>query len=157
MVARGLEANDEARQRGTTHNVLCQHGHQDGLRCGTTKHIAKIMGDHDVHGWIAAASLREMAGLEGQGKFESVESTFSVLKIATQILGNVESEWVKTAKDNKHTNTRVHKIKKKHFKILGFSFNDAGRTLDCIEERMQNADKAWWSDVKIYRSKRRAE
>ena len=27
------------------------------------KHIAKIMGDHDVHGWIVAASLREMAGL----------------------------------------------------------------------------------------------
>ena len=123
------------------------------------KHIAKIMGDHDVHGWIAAASLREMAGLEGQGKFESVESTFSVLKIATQILGNVEPEWVKKkwlcpwkpAKDNKHTNRRVHKTKKL-FKILGFSFNHAGRTLDCLEERMQNADKAWWSDVKIYRS-----
>ena len=37
VVARGLEANDEARQRDTTHNVLGQHGHQDGLRCGTTK------------------------------------------------------------------------------------------------------------------------
>ena len=34
-----------------------------------------------------------------------------------------------------------------------YTFNQAGRTLDCIEERMQNADKAWWSDVKIYRSK----
>ena len=42
---------------------------------------------------------------------------------------------------------------KKHFKILVYTFNQAGRTLDCIEERMQNADKSWWSDVKIYRSK----
>ena len=56
------------------------------------------MGDHDVHGWIVAASLREMAGLEGQGMFESVESTFSVLKISMQILGNVEPEWVKKKK-----------------------------------------------------------
>ena len=37
VVARGLEANDETRQRDTTHNVPGQHGHQDGFRCGTTK------------------------------------------------------------------------------------------------------------------------
>ena len=46
------------------------------------KHIAKIMQDHDVHGWIfhgwiIAALLREMAGfLERLAYFESVESTF---------------------------------------------------------------------------------
>ena len=28
------------------------------------KHIAKIMGDQEVHGWIAAALLRVMAGLK---------------------------------------------------------------------------------------------
>ena len=39
-------------------------------------HIAKLMEDH-VRGWIVAASLREMAGLEGQATFESVEGTFS--------------------------------------------------------------------------------
>ena len=42
------------------------------------------MEDHDVHGWIVAASLRWMAGLEGQAKFESVESTFSFAKCIRQ-------------------------------------------------------------------------
>ena len=40
-------------------------------------HMTKIMEDHDGHGWIIAALLREMAGLEGQATFESVESKFS--------------------------------------------------------------------------------
>ena len=47
------------------------------------------MEDHDVHGWIVAASLRWMAGLEGQAKFESVESTFSFAKCIRQ--GSVEA------------------------------------------------------------------
>ena len=33
---------------------------------------ANNMGDQEVHGWITAASLREMAGLEGQATFEHV-------------------------------------------------------------------------------------
>ena len=68
------------------------------------------MGDRDVHGWIIAALSREIAGLEGQAMFECVESKFSFarcirqgsaeaprlqLKMATQILGNVEPEWLK--------------------------------------------------------------
>ena len=66
------------------------------------KHIAKIMGDHDVHVWIVAASLREMAGLEGQGKFESVESTFSVLKIAKihQTQRNTTKQMLADVQDN---------------------------------------------------------
>ena len=44
------------------------------------KHIAKIMGDQDVHGWITAALLREMAGLEGQATFEYVDSIFPLTR-----------------------------------------------------------------------------
>ena len=71
------------------------------------KHIANIKGNQDVHGWSTAASLCEMAGLEGQGTFENVDSTFPFarcirrgsleprlwLKMAMQILENVEPEW----------------------------------------------------------------
>ena len=39
-------------------------------------------------------------------------------------------------------------------KILGYTFNQAGK---CKEERMQNANKAWWRDAKIWRSKRAVE
>ena len=42
------------------------------------KHIAKIMEDHTVHGWIIAALLREMAGLEGLAAFECVHSLLPV-------------------------------------------------------------------------------
>ena len=34
------------------------------------KHIARILEDQDVHGWIIAAFLREMAGFEGQATVE---------------------------------------------------------------------------------------
>ena len=74
------------------------------------KHVARIMDSHDVHGWLIAALLREMSGLEGQAMFECVESSFvsnrclrqgSVeaprlwQKMATQILANVEEGWMK--------------------------------------------------------------
>ena len=39
------------------------------------KYIAKIIGDQEVHGWIAAALLRAMTGLEGQATIENVESS----------------------------------------------------------------------------------
>ena len=52
------------------------------------KHIARIVEDHDVHGWIIAAFLREMAGLEGQATFECVESKFSLARCTRQ--GSVE-------------------------------------------------------------------
>ena len=37
----------------------------------------KLMGDQVVHRWITAASLREMARLEGQATLENVQSTSS--------------------------------------------------------------------------------
>ena len=56
------------------------------------EHIAKIMDDHDVHGWIIAALLREMAGLEGLAMFECVESKFSFARCIRQ--GSVEAPQV---------------------------------------------------------------
>ena len=71
------------------------------------KHVAQIMDSHNTHGWLIAALLREMSGLEGKAMFECVESSFvfnrclrqgSVeaprlwQKMATQILANVEEE-----------------------------------------------------------------
>ena len=35
------------------------------------QHIAHIVEGPDVHGWIIAALMREMTGLEGQATFES--------------------------------------------------------------------------------------
>ena len=62
-------------------------------------------GEHDTHGWLIAALLREMSGLEGKAMFECVESSFAFdrclrqgsieQKMATQLLANVEEEWVR--------------------------------------------------------------
>ena len=52
------------------------------------------------------------------------------------------------------TRTGQHIIQfEKSFKILGYTFNQAGRTHDSLEERMQSANKVWWRIVKIHRSK----
>ena len=74
------------------------------------KHVAKIMGDQDVHGWITAAVLRARAGLEGQATFGNLDSTFPFtrcirqgsveaprlwLNMALQILVVVELEWMR--------------------------------------------------------------
>ena len=32
------------------------------------RHVAKIMESHDTHGWLIAALLREMSGLEGKAE-----------------------------------------------------------------------------------------
>ena len=72
------------------------------------KHVAKIMDNHNTHGWIIAALVREMSGLSGKAIFECVESSFAFnrclrqgsveaprlwQKMATQIWANVEEEW----------------------------------------------------------------
>ena len=77
------------------------------------KHVANIMDSHNTHGWIIAALLREMSGLSGKAIFESVERSFALnrclrqgsveaphlwQKMATQILANVEEEWMKQIK-----------------------------------------------------------
>ena len=40
------------------------------------KHVAHILDCHDTNGWLIAAFLREMSGLEGNAMFECVESSF---------------------------------------------------------------------------------
>ena len=40
------------------------------------EHVANIMDNHNTHGWIIAALLREMSGLSGKDMFECVESSF---------------------------------------------------------------------------------
>ena len=39
------------------------------------------------------------------------------------------------------------------FKILGCAINRQGKTLDAIEERMQSANKAYWRDIQVHKSK----
>ena len=71
------------------------------------RYIANILGDQNVHGWIVAAFLREMAVLERKATFEHLERLFSVhkvhptkacggsstFKMAMQIIWNVEESW----------------------------------------------------------------
>ena len=73
------------------------------------KHVAGILDDHNTHGWLIAALLREMSGLSGTASCESVESRSSFnrclrqgsveaprlwQKMASQTLSNVEEEWM---------------------------------------------------------------
>ena len=48
------------------------------------KHIAKMMGDQDVHGWITTALLREKTGMDGQTTFEIVEGKFQFTRSIRQ-------------------------------------------------------------------------
>ena len=41
--------------------MLGQHGYQDSLDEARPRHVAKIMENHDTHGWLIAAPLREMS------------------------------------------------------------------------------------------------
>ena len=73
--------------------------------------MAKIMDNHNTHGWLIAALLREMSGLSGKATFECVESGFVFnrqgngeaprlwQKMATQISASVEEEWKKKGSD----------------------------------------------------------
>ena len=77
------------------------------------KHVAKMLDSHNTHGWIIATLLREMSGLSSKAMFGRVESSFALnrclrqgsveaprlwQKMATQILANVEEEWMKQRK-----------------------------------------------------------
>ena len=70
----------------------------------------KILDGHKTHGWLVAALLRDMPGLSGMSSLECVESCFSFSRclrqgsveaprlwqdMATQILANVEEEWMR--------------------------------------------------------------
>ena len=52
------------------------------------------------------------------------------------------------------TKTRRHrKPFEDNFKVLGFTLNRQGKTQDSLEERIENANEAWWRDATFYRSK----
>ena len=51
------------------------------------------------------------------------------------------------------TSTGLHTLPfEKKFKILGYTFNQARRMQDSLDESMWSANKACWRDVKFYRS-----
>ena len=54
------------------------------------RHVAKIMESHNIHGWLIAALLREMSGLEGKAMFECVERAFKFNRCLRQ--GSVEAD-----------------------------------------------------------------
>ena len=56
------------------------------------RHVAKIMEGHNMHGWLIAAFLREMAGLEEKVMFECVKSSFNFNRCLRQ--GSVEALWL---------------------------------------------------------------
>ena len=50
------------------------------------------------------------------------------------------------------TRSGQHRVLKNNiYEILGYTFNQAGLTQDCLEDRMHNSKTTWWRDVKIYR------
>ena len=52
------------------------------------------------------------------------------------------------------TITGLHTLPfEKSYKILGYTFNQARRMQDSLDETMWSANKACWRDVKFYRSK----
>ena len=55
---------------------------------------ANNMGDQEVHGWITAASSREMAGLEGQATFEHVHGSRQVARCLRQQSAEAPRLWL---------------------------------------------------------------
>ena len=52
------------------------------------------------------------------------------------------------------TTAGCHKLSfKEMFKTLGYAMNRQGKSHDAIEERMQTANKAFWKDILMYKSK----
>ena len=88
-MAGGQNSHVEAWQCSAPHHVLGQHGHQGSLDEARPNHVSKIMENHDTRGWLIAALLREMGGLEGNAMFACVESNFSFYRCLRQ--GSVEA------------------------------------------------------------------
>ena len=68
--------------------------------------------------------------------------------------------WTSTYDSQEKTDLSIDSMTGRHrflfedeFKILGCSMNRQGKTHEGLAERMQSVNKAWWKDVKIYRSK----
>ena len=58
---------------------------------------ANNMGDLEVHGWITAASSREMAGLEGQATFKDVHGSRQFARCIRQRSAEAPRLWLTMA------------------------------------------------------------
>ena len=147
------------------------------------KHVAKIMDSHNTHGWIIAALLREMLGLSGKAMFECVESSFAFnrclrqgsveaprlwQKMATQILANVEEEWMEQRKGvlmNIEAEGEVHQIYRfmwaDNFWIMSHSNKHLEQMLKDLIEEAAKVDlepkpaSLWWTSTYASEEKRR--
>ena len=61
------------------------------------KHVARIMDNHNTHGWLIAALLREMSVLSGKATFECVESSFVFNRCLRQGSAEAPCLWQKMA------------------------------------------------------------
>ena len=135
-----------------------QHGHRDGplTRRGRNT-VRNLWGDQNVHGWIVAALLREVA-LEGQATFENAERTFlftrcirqgSVeaprlwLKMATQISSSVAEDW-KKRKMGLHMET----FQGGFHQLGSFTWADKYWILSKSEEHLEQMMKEFVEDAK---------
>ena len=101
-------------QEDRRHNVWHRSENRPTMYTGSmdiktaSDHIAKCLVEQDTYGWITAAMLSGMEGLEGHATFEDVERRFNLtrrirqgsveaptlwLKLAKHILWNAEQEW----------------------------------------------------------------
>ena len=81
-VGGGKKSRDETRDGGTANNVLGKLGYQDGFRQSrSTWQI--FLDNHNTHGSIIAALLREMSELSGKAMFECVESSVAFQPMLT--------------------------------------------------------------------------
>ena len=47
----------------------------------------------------------------------------------------------------------THFLLRRSFKVFGYALNRQGKTHDAMEVRMQSANKAFWKDFLMYKSK----
>ena len=129
------------------------------------RHVAHIMEGHNTHGWIVAALLCHMAGLEGQAMFECEESMFSFTrclrqgsdgtprvwqKMAQQFLANVEEGWTK---EKNGTAFRPSSMLADNFWIMSNSKCHLEQMLKDLSQETEKWDFApkpaslWWTST----------
>ena len=130
-VAGGQKSHVEARQCGASHNVLGEHGHQESIRRGE---IWECRTDHGGSQYprVDHCSLsREMAGLEGQAMFESVERKFVLFRTMPS------PRWCRSSQIMADYGPAT----------LGKCRRGMGN------EKKKSSVRRWWRDVKIYKCK----
>ena len=86
-----------AQQQETPTMYIASMDSKTAFDAARPQHIAKIMGDQDVHGLITAAFSREMRGLEGHAAFEHVEIRFKCTRCIRQVSVEAPTLWLKLA------------------------------------------------------------